>query len=442
MKSTLLLWKIEWKHTLKCLPGMLLEAILIVSILAGIAFGAGKLLYQDEPMIQITIGVVEEEENPMTDLMLQYIQSMESISETCQFRLMSKEEAFSLLQEQKLAAVLVLPNQLVEGILTGENTPVQVYFPENAGIESALLKELTDAGVGMLQVAQAEIYGIYDTAKEFGALENLSVLEADINQKNLAFALDRLAIFQTESVSATGGLTVVQYYIASGIILFLLLLGMACYPMMQPYTSVMSGQLSRQGIGVGKQCFGKWLCGFSSLVIGFAGTIVCLIVIIGVAGMWNDSLASAENSGLVSTVSSGSASEEISNYLVEFGWQQFGIILLIIACIATFVFFIFQLANSGVTAILALFFLSIVMMYCSGGFLPSVFLPEAIQNIGKILPTTYLIQAAGSLFVSSIDGVFAGGLLGYTIVFGICAYVVIIIRSAFFGVKASEGRML
>ena len=68
-------------------------------------------------------------------------------------------------------------------------------------------------------------------------------------KKNLAFALDRLAIFQTKSVSSTGGLTVVQYYIASGTILFLLLLGMACYPMMQPYTSVMFA-LSRQGIGV------------------------------------------------------------------------------------------------------------------------------------------------------------------------------------------------
>ena len=85
MKSTLLLWKIEWKHTLKCLPGMLMEAILIVGVLAGIAFGAGKLLYQDAPIIQITIGVVEEEDNPMTDLMLQYIQSMESISKLVSF---------------------------------------------------------------------------------------------------------------------------------------------------------------------------------------------------------------------------------------------------------------------------------------------------------------------------------------------------------------------
>lgn len=403
MKSTLLLWKLEWKHTLKLWPGMLLEAVVIIGLLAAVAFGAGKLLYQDSPMIQITIGVVEEEENPVTDLMLQYIQSMESISETCTFQLMAEEEAFSLLQEQKIAAVLVLPGQLVEGILNGENAPVQVYFPENAGMESALLKLLTDAGVDMLQVAQAEIYGIYDTAKEFDALEHLSVLEADINQKNLAFALDRMALFTAKNVSATGGLTIVQYYIASGMVLFLLLLGMACYPLMQPYTSVMSGQLARCGIGTFRQCFGKWMCGFCSLTLGAIG-ILALIP---------------------------------SEWSPGFKMQQIAVILLLTACVTAFVFFIFQLANSGVTAILALFFLTIVMMYCSGGFLPAVFLPETIQKIGNILPTSYLMQAVGSLYTGEVNSSI-GVLTGYMILFGAGAYAVTVIRNAVWGVKALE----
>ncbi|MBQ6806261.1 MAG: ABC transporter permease [Lachnospiraceae bacterium] len=395
MKNTLLLWKLEWKHTLKLLPGMLLEAILIVSLLVAVAFGAGKFFYRDKPLIQITIAVVEEEENPMTELMLQYLQNMESISENCQFQVMGEAEAFGLLQEQKVAAVLVLPSQLVEGILNGENTPVQIYFPENAGMESALLKELTDAGVGMLRVAQAEIYGIYDTAEKFDALEKLSMLEADINQKNLAFALDRMALFQEKNVSATDGLTLMQYYTASGMIFALLLLGMACYPMMQPYTKVMSGQLFRQGIGMMKQCFGKWMCGFGSLSIGFVAIGIIL-------------------------------------RLPKFGWYQIGVSLLILLCVTTFVFFIFQLADNGVTAILALFFLSTIMVYCSGGFVPTVFLPETIQHIGRFLPTTYLIQAAGSLYTNTIGSVGVGRmnvpvnyiLLGYAVVFWGCSYVV------------------
>lgn len=389
MRSTFILWKLEWKQMWKKLPGMLLEAIILVAILAAVAFGAGKLLYQDTPMIRISIGVVEEEENPLTDLLLNYVQGMESISETCEFLFVTKEEGFRLLQEQKLAALLILPDSVAEGILTGQNVPVQVYFPEDAGMESALLKELTDAGVSMLQVAQAEIYGIYDTAKEFGALEHLSVLETDINKQNLAFALNRMALFRTQKVSATGSLTWTQYYMASGLIYFLLLLGMACYPMMQPYTKVMSNQLSRQGIGVGKQCIGKWLCGFTSLAIG-------LLAVVLVTGIFHR--------------------------------NTLGSLLLILLCVTALVFLIFQIVHSGVTAVLLLFFLSTVMVYCSGGFLPSIFLPESVQIIGKFLPTTYLIQAAASLFTGTLEHSVTGALLGYTAGFCAVSYGICLIR--------------
>ncbi|MDE5597669.1 MAG: ABC transporter permease, partial [Lachnospiraceae bacterium] len=233
MKRTLILWKLELKRTIKLLPAMLLEAVLLFAVLGAVAYGASKLLYRDSPMLQITIAVVEEEENPLTDLAMQYIQGMESIADTCRFLVVSKEEGFSMLQEGKAAAVLILPGGMIDGIMNGNNVPVQVYFPENAGIESALLGELTDAGVQMLRVAQAEIYGIYDTAKNYGALEQLSVLEGDIDRFNLAFALERLALFQVKEVSATGNLSLLQYAAASGVVFFLLLLGMACYPVMQ-----------------------------------------------------------------------------------------------------------------------------------------------------------------------------------------------------------------
>ena len=267
-KRAFVLWKLELKRTIRQLPVILAEAVLLLSILGMIAFGAAKLLYRDVPAIRITIAVIEKEKNPLTDLLLNYIQGMESISELCQFLIVSEEEGFAMLQEGKAAAALVLPEGMVEGIMDGSNTPVQVFFPEDAGMESALLRELTDAGVQMLRVAQAEIYGIYDTAKTYGALEQLSVLEMDIDTANLAFALDRLALFRVQEVSATGNLSVMQYGIASGAVFFLLLLGMACYPVMQPYPAALRKQLVREGIGAGGQCFGKWLCGVCGMGIG------------------------------------------------------------------------------------------------------------------------------------------------------------------------------
>ncbi|MDE7282450.1 MAG: ABC transporter permease, partial [Lachnospiraceae bacterium] len=188
MKNTLILWRLELKRTIKLMPAMLLEACILLIILGAIAFGVGKLLYQDSSIVQINVAIVEEEENPLTELAVNYVQGMESISKSCQFTIVTKEEGFSMLEDGKAAAMIYLPEGMMEGILNGSNVPAQVFFPEDAGTESALLKELADTGIQMLKVAQAEIYGVFDTAKTYGALDRISALEADIDMFNLAFA--------------------------------------------------------------------------------------------------------------------------------------------------------------------------------------------------------------------------------------------------------------
>ncbi|MCM1261168.1 MAG: ABC transporter permease [Butyrivibrio sp.] len=397
MKSTFILWKLELKRMIKLMPSMLFEACMLLLILTAVAFGAGKLLYQDSPLIRINIAVIEEEENPLTDMAVNYIQGMESIAGHCSFNIVTKEEGFKMLNEGNAAAVLYLPAGMIEGIMNGSNVPVQVFFPKNAGIESALLKELTDAGLKMLRVAQAEIYGIYDTAKEYGVLGDISMLETDIDMYNLAFALDRLALYEIRQVSAAGSLNFGQYMAASGAVFFLMLMGMACYPIMQPYPDALQSQLKRNGIGIWQQCFGKWLCGLCSITI--SGIFFLLIA--------KAVLKATDGSMLLPSMELG----------------QIGTAVVILICISTFIFMIFQMAANGSAAILALFFISMVMQYFSGGILPSAFLPAAVWNIGKFLPAAYLIEAAGSMYTGVGSFRVIGILLGFTVVFGAVAYI-------------------
>lgn len=396
MRNILVLWRLELKRTFMLMPAMLFEAGILLVILGVIAFGVGKLLYQDSSIVQINVAVIEEEENPLTELAVNYVQGMESISKSCQFTIVTKEEGFSMLEDGKAAAVIYLPEGMMEGILNGNNVPAQVFFPEDAGIESALLKELADSGIHMLKVAQAEIYGIYDTAKTYGALDRISALEADIDMYNLAFALDRLALFKTQHLSATGNLSFLQYGIASGAIFFLLLIGMACYPMMQPYPDALRRQLKRSGIGIGSQCFGKWLCGLCSITLS---SLFFLFLVKGIMAMLG-----------------------YSAWLPEIGLRQIGTAVIILICISTLIFMIFQIADSGSAAILILFFMSTIMVYFSGGIMPSAFLPKAVQSIGKLLPTTYLIDAAGSMYLEVVKGKTIGLLILYTFAFGAASY--------------------
>ena len=108
-QRTLTLWKLELKRTIRQLPVMLLETILLMAVFGTIALGASKILYRDAPAVRITIAVVEEEDDPLTDLLLYYVQGMESISELCRFLTVSEEEGISMLREGEAAAMLVLP---------------------------------------------------------------------------------------------------------------------------------------------------------------------------------------------------------------------------------------------------------------------------------------------------------------------------------------------
>ena len=168
MRQKILYLYLEIRKTLGMVPRMFLQAILLMILIGTIAFCGVKSMEKKPLAVNVDIGIVVQEENAMTKMALAYIENMESVSQICSFRQVSEEEGTDLLTEGKLVALIVLPGQLVEGIMNGNNPEVKILFPENARLEAMLLRELTESGAGLLRVAQAQIYGVYDTAVEYG----------------------------------------------------------------------------------------------------------------------------------------------------------------------------------------------------------------------------------------------------------------------------------
>lgn len=400
---------LEIKKMVGVFPRMLLQAIMLMVLIGAIAFCGTKIMEKEPLAVRADIGVVVREDNTMTRMALGYVENLESASQICHFVQMTDEEGFRSLENGHIAALIVLPEQLVEGIMNGANPSVEVYFPENAGLEAMLLRELTESGTGLLRVAQAQIYGAYDTAAEYGLTERLSVMEGEIDSYNLAFALDRLAVYQEETVSATGKMSILQFYAASGAILFLLLTGMAVYPVVQREPQAFRKQLARQGTGDAWQCFCKWLCGF--LCMGMLGMIAWAGL--KIVGFFVPETAEKFTSAL----SGGGRGSHAA--------VQTGVVLLIVITVATLIYLIYSLAGSRSGAVLLIFLLSVVMIYLSGGLVPSMFLPKAMQGIGDKLPTAYLIRAAGGILTGYQADALRQHVIGmccYTVVFGVASY--------------------
>lgn len=395
--------------TISLFPRMLLQAALLMLFIGMVAFCAAGSMEQEPLAVRADIGVVVRDEDTITRMAFQYVENLESASQVCRFVRMSEDEGFRELEKGGIAALIVLPEQIVQGIMDGRNPSVDIFFPENAGLEAMLLRELTESGSGLLRVAQAQIYGAYDTAVEYGIMEQLSVMEADIDTYNLAFALDRLALYDTEPVSATGRMSVPQYYAASGMVLFLLLSGMALYPVMRQEPAAFRRQLMRQGTGSVWQGFCQWICCFLCIML-----VTCAVWIVGIiAGAAAPELA--EKVAVV--IRSGGAYESAA--------MKAGIFLLVLVTVSTYTCLLYSIAGSRTGSILLIFLCSVVMVYLSGGLVPSVFLPRAVQAVGEKLPTAYLIRAVGGLYAgysAGSAGQCVAGMCVYTPVFGIAAH--------------------
>lgn len=387
---------------------MLLQAVLLMFLMGMIAFCGTESMQRDPLAASVDIVVVVREDNMMTRMALNYVENMESTSKFCHFRQTTEQEGFELLKEGEAAALILLPEQLVEGIMNGTNPTVDIYFPKNAGLGPMLFRELTESGEGLLRVAQAQIYGAYDAAVEYGLTEQLSRMEAEIDSYNLAFALDRLALYDMEKVSAFGSMNVIQFYLASGLVLFLLLAGTAMYPVVQREPAALCRQLERQGTGLAWQNFCQWFCGI--LCMGMLCAVLWAVMKIGAAFM--PDAAALLTAGGRNGYSMGA---------------RLGILALVVVAATTFIYMLYSLAGSRTSGILLVFLLSVAMVWLSGGLVPSMFLPETMQEVGEKLPTAYLIRAAGGLLAGrgvAITGRCVAALAGYTVLFGVTAYLV------------------
>lgn len=229
--------KTEWKRAVILLPAIWKRAALLVLIL-GLAAGMAAFCFaaagrtQDDSLMRVGYAAPD---NALTDMAVSYVQEMESVKALCDIERVTEEEGFRLLQEGALAAFVVLPNDIVKEIISGQNTPVTVYLSAGnasgngtyGSLKGLLFQELAESAVGMLETAQAEIYAVqYVLGDVFYKDGNLvQTLYDGINRFNLGAAAGREKLFRTKMISATENDTYVIYYGSALLAVYVLLAG-------------------------------------------------------------------------------------------------------------------------------------------------------------------------------------------------------------------------
>lgn len=356
-----LFFRIQLKSAFHLLPGFLV--ILFVSLLffSGI-YAAGRELMNRPDSIQMPVALVLPENDTYAGLAFSFLEH--SMPSSCSFQRTDRDSALHLLQSGDVYAVILIPDSFVEHILNGTNSPATLILPREGSIESILFATLANAGTSVLSTAQAGIYAVENVLISYEKWDTLAKVEEELNKRYLSYALNRNRIFQTETVSATGSLTLTEYYLSSAIVLYLLLSGMGSYHYYQAEPASLRLLLSRQGISLSLRTITKTAAAAAVLFLLFFPLLVL--------------------SGRMPFRSCG------------------GFFLLIFA-VQAFLYLLSSFCPQSGSFIIISAVLSTLCLFVSGAFLPSVFLPETVRNLGDLLPSAFFLKLCRELLTDTFS---------------------------------------
>lgn len=187
---------------------------LVLPALAG--RGAELFLSQGVPFSGITLAVTAPEGDPVPELLERYMGHLTDIRQYCRFEAMDYDASLAALKDGGVTAVLVLPENFVQGVQWGENPNVRLIVDKDHPLESMLTLWVGQSASELLAAVQSGIYTVleaYEQAPPAG-LSRKTVL-TEINLDYIQWTLNRQELFETKRLSLTGVLPIALHYTLS-----------------------------------------------------------------------------------------------------------------------------------------------------------------------------------------------------------------------------------
>lgn len=338
-----------------CQRRWLLAGLALLCLLLSLGVGpAMKAMLSDGVSFSgLTLAVVAPAGDSTPEAVVAYASKLEDIEAYCTFRAMSEPQALAAMEDGEVTAVLLLPENFVEGILYGTNPDVRLLVPADQPLESLLTLWVGQSATNLLAAVQSGVYGVlsyYDTVPDPILSRNRVMTE--INLKYISWSLNRQELFRTETVEATGTLPVGLHYGLS----LLSYCGLTAAPLFTALYDRPRLVYRRRLRALGRGSGSLFVCDVT------AGTVLLFLLMIAPA-----CVLSGGNYGLTAAMTAICA----------------------LFC-AVFGLFCCQLTPDAAACGGLSFFLALVLTALGGGILPPVLLPETLRNLSWLSPVSWL----------------------------------------------------
>ena len=347
----------EWKRILRYIPQMFLGAIVLVFMTGTIAFCAVGTFSDSKIKPTIPVGLVVHDNSSNISFLIDIISNMDSAKEHFRFLEMSLDEATAALSDGQICAIMILPNEVVSGIMDGTNKHIQVILSKSDPLSSILLQEFATAGAKTLSSAQAGTYTMTDLYLDAGLGNLLSEAYAELDIRNLQYALVRDDLFRTVHAEPTGNVSTRSYYLSSALIFFFLMLGIGCVIFYDKGSH--AGILKRSSAKIGT--ITERLANYLSILF-YQLLPAFLFAIFLMVSDFHTTLTFVEFASILM------------------------LLLIFILASSAYLFFLLELSTTPAISVVTIFILSMLMMFISGCFIPTGLLPAPLHCVSNVLP--------------------------------------------------------
>lgn len=401
MKKSLMLFKLQIKAAFGSVGKIILGTLGLTVLVALVSVGINMASQSGDREERMIVAIVypQDDDNTYIKMAFNMISNMDTVSEVCAFEQTDKDTAYRGLKDGKYTAAVIIPKGFIDDIMVGINTPAEVvYSKKGVNNTSMLFREMLNAGASDLSSAEAGVYSLDDIFNTL--LKNkkkyMTDAENELNEIYFTYALNRSIYFKVTDLSEKEGLSTIQYYTCTAIILLLMLSGITCADLLKRDNNAISTALKREGIHAGTLGVAKTLG--VTLVFMCIGTVIMVVSI----------LVSSLVPSFASVIGISNPLEFLTSFL-----QMFVLIYSVFA----FTYCIFRLVGNPVYAVLILFLVGMCEMFASGCFVTSALLPKPIRMVGDILPASWYFRLTGQIIKGGFSAAIVFVNLLYDVIF-------------------------
>lgn len=332
--------------------------VLVVLIVIGIA---GALFAKpSQSGIKVRFGVNDADASEYSKLLISYFRENESFSSYITLVEKPVPELEKMLADQEIDLYLCIPEDFAAKLMRMDNVPIRAVVDSSDTTKAVLYKNLLFSYAKYISAVQVNAQAVYDIMSEEGyPADKVSSVNYSLSYDLIFTALGKDAFFDHIELERVEGVSLINYYVSSGIVLAAMYAGlMAGLLFLKERKSLASDRLRCAGKSIAAQFFSKLTAFF--LLCGPAFGILILVLNL-----------------------TGKMKFTFTSLLIVFA----GIIIscalfMLISC------FMDSVGGYSIFANMIILLLTIV----GGGIIPVMYLPEAVVKIARFTPNYWFIR--------------------------------------------------